>query len=460
MRECEFRHARAVSELGTDPAAELASGTTTPPPRSNPGRLHPAWIVAAVGFVALIGAAAFRSVPGVLMEPLHDEFGWSHGTIGAAVSVNVLLYGLISPFAAALMDRFGIRLVVASALLLIAAGSGLTVFMTQPWQLVATWGLLVGIGVGSMSMPFVATITGRWFVRQRGLVTGVLTAAGATGQLVFLPLIARLARDHGWRTPALLVAGAALVVVPLVLLFIRDFPSDVGVTAYGAEPGSAVGVRTAPVGGAGRALGVLFTIVRKPVFWLLAGGFAICGASTNGLVGTHFVSAAHDHGMPATTAAGLLALVGLFDVAGTIASGWFTDRVDSRYLLVAYFSLRGVSLLILPNLFGPDVQPSMWAFVVFYGLDWIATVPPTVALCREHFGADGPVAFGWVFASHQVGAAIAAVGAGIIRDMQGSYTLAWYIAGGLCGFAALMSASIRRKPAEPRPSAVDGVVRT
>ncbi|MBF6181311.1 MFS transporter [Nocardia otitidiscaviarum] len=415
-------------------------------------RPHPAWIVAAVAFLTLLGAAGFRSVPGVLMNPLHEEFGWSHGTIGLAVSVNVLLYGLISPFAAALMDRFGIRRVVAGALVLIAAGSGLTVFMSQAWQLVGTWGLLVGIGVGSMSMPFVATITGRWFVRQRGLVTGVLTAAGATGQLIFLPLVSTLAVEHGWRLPALIVAVTALAVVPLVLLFIRDFPSDLGVTAYGATPGDDPGVRSAASGGAVRALTVLGTIARKPVFWLLAGGFAICGASTNGLIGTHFVSAAHDHGMPATTAAGLLALVGIFDVAGTIASGWLTDRVDSRYLLVAYYSLRGLSLLILPALFAPDVEPSMWAFVIFYGLDWIATVPPTVALCRVHFGADGPVAFGWIFASHQIGAAVAAFGAGFIRDIQGSYDLAWWIAGGLCGLAALMSAGIRR------PSTVDRAV--
>jgi MFS family permease len=407
-------------------------------------RLHPAWIVAGVGFVALLGAAAFRSVPSVLMDPLHAEFGWSHGTIGAAVSLNLLLYGLISPFAAALMDRFGIRKVVACALLLVAAGSGLTVFMTQLWHLILTWGLLVGIGVGSMSMPFVATITGRWFVRSRGLVTGVLTAAGATGQLIFLPVVSALAHAHGWRLPSLIVAGAALAGVPLVLLFIRDFPSDAGVSAYGAEPGSLVGVRAPATGGALRALTVLATIARRPGFWLLAGGFAVCGASTNGLVGTHFVSAAHDHGMPPTTAASLLALVGLFDVAGTIASGWLTDRVDPRYLLVGYYTLRGLSLLILPSLFAPHTQPSMWVFIIFYGLDWIATVPPTIMLCRELFGADGPVAFGWVFASHQIGSAIAATGAGVIRDMQGSYNLAWYIAGGLCGVAALMSAGIRR----------------
>ncbi len=435
-------HAQRVTELHTPPETpETVSDTVTHPAR---GRWHPAWSVAAVGFVALLGAAAFRSVPGVLMDPLHEEFGWSHGTIGAAVSLNLLLYGLISPFAAALMDRFGIRRVVACALLLVATGSGLTVFMTQAWQLVLTWGLLVGVGVGSMSMPFVATITGRWFVRQRGLVTGVLTAAGATGQLIFLPLVSALAHDHGWRLPSLIVAGAALAVVPLVLLFIRDYPSDVGVLAYGAQPGSSVGVRTAPLGGAGRAVTVLARVARTPGFWLLAGGFAVCGASTNGLVGTHFVSAAHDHGMPSTTAAGLLAVVGVFDVAGTIFSGWLTDRVDPRYLLLAYYTLRGLSLLILPSLFAPGTEPSMWVFIIFYGLDWIATVPPTVVLCRELFGDDGPVAFGWVFASHQIGSAVAATGAGVIRDVQGSYDLAWYMAGALCGVAALMSILVRR----------------
>ncbi|MEU2040787.1 MFS transporter [Nocardia niwae] len=410
-------------------------------------RLHPAWLVAGIGFIALLGAAGFRSVPSVLMDPLHDEFGWSHGTIGTAVSLNLLLYGLISPFAAALMDRFGIRRVVACALLLVAAGSGLTVFMSRPWHLVLTWGLLVGIGVGSMSMPFVATITGRWFVRQRGLVTGVLTAAGATGQLIFLPVVSALAQAHGWRLPSLIVAGAALAVAPLVLLFIRDYPSDLGVRAYGAGPDSAAGLRVPAAGGASRALTVLAAIARRPGFWLLAGGFAVCGASTNGLVGTHFVTAAHDHGMPPTTAASLLAVVGVFDVAGTIASGWLTDRIDPRFLLIGYYTLRGLSLLILPALLGPDTRPSLWVFIVFYGLDWVATVPPTVALCRELFGADGPVAFGWVFASHQIGSAVAATGAGVIRDVQGGYDLAWYLAGGLCGAAAVMSAVIRRVPA-------------
>ena len=415
-----------------------------PAPRRR--RLHRAWIIAAVAFVTLIGAAAFRAVPSVLIDPLHAEFGWSRGTIGTAVSINLVLFGLISPFAAALMDRLGIRRVVAGALVLVAAGAGLTVFMTEAWQLLLTWGFLVGVGTGSMSMPFVATITGRWFVKRRGLVSGVLTAAGATGQLIFLPLVASLATDHGWRVPSITVACAALAVVPLVILLMRDYPSDVGTTPYGAGPDH---VMAAPVAGssAARALRTLRDAARTPTFWLLAGGFAICGMSTNGLVGTHFVTAAHDHGMPHTTAAGLLALVGIFDVAGTIFSGWLTDRIDPRWLLAGYYSLRGLSLLVLPSLFEPHVQPSMWVFVIFYGLDWIATVPPTVALCQQRFGQAGPIVFGWVFASHQIGAAIAAAGAGVIRDANGTYELAWYLAGGLCGIAAIMSARIRRQPA-------------
>jgi MFS family permease len=409
------------------------------------------WLVAGAAFVTLIGAAGFRAVPSVLIDPLHDEFGWSRATISAAVSINLVLFGVISPFAAALMDRLGMRRVVAGALVLVAAGSGLTVFMTSAWQLLMCWGVLVGVGTGSMSMAFVATVTGRWFVKHRGLVSGVLTAAGATGQLVFLPLVATLATAHGWRTPAIVVAVAALAVVPLVLALLRDYPGDVGATAYGAAPDSVTVAGPVTGSSAARAVRALTTAARTKTFWLLAGGFAICGASTNGLVGTHFVTAAHDHGMPHTTAASLLALVGIFDVAGTIFSGWLTDRVDPRLLLGGYYTLRGASLLILPSLFAPDTQPSMWVFIIFYGLDWIATVPPTVALCRNRFGADGPVVFGWVFASHQVGAAVAAVGAGAIRDTQGTYDMAWFFAGGLCVIAALLSLAIRpiRDPARP-----------
>ncbi|MFJ8577176.1 MFS transporter [Micromonospora sp. NPDC093277] len=410
-------------------------------------RLHPAWLVAAVAFVALVGAAGFRATPSVLLHPLHAEFGWPLATISAAVSVNLMLYGLTAPFAAALMDRFGIRRVVAGALVLVAVGSGLTVAMTASWQLILCWGVLVGLGTGSMALAFVATVTGRWFVRRRGLVTGVLTAGGAAGQLVFLPLLAVLVRDHGWRVAALVVAGAALAVVPLVVWLLREHPADLGLPAYGATevapPASAAG------GAAARAVGALAVAARTRPFWLLAAGFAICGATTNGLVGTHFVPAAHDHGLPETTAAGLLALVGVFDIVGTVASGWLTDRVDSRLLLGAYYALRGASLLVLPSLFAGTTEPSMLVFIVFYGLDWVATVPPTVALCREYFGASGAVVFGWVFAAHQVGAAVAATGAGLVRDQLGEYTVAWYAAGALSIGAAGLSLLLRRRAGKP-----------
>ncbi len=418
-------------------------------------RIHRAWWIAAVSFLTLVGAAAFRAVPSVLIDPLHAEFGWSHATISSAVSVNIALYGLTSPFAAALMDRFGIRRVVSCALLLISAGSGLTVLITASWQLVLCWGLLVGLGTGSMAMAFVGTITGRWFVRRRGLVSGILTAGSAAGQLVFLPLVSALADSHGWRVAALVVSLTALSTVPLVVWLLRDHPQDVGLQPYGADPAEPVPVPRRQAGAAGRPLRVLLSAARTRPFWLLAGTFAICGASTNGLLGTHFVPAAHDHGMPTTMAASLLAVVGLFDIAGTIASGWFTDRFDARRLLAVYYTLRGISLLFLPLLFAATVRPPMLFFIVFYGLDWVATVPPTLALCREHYGDDAPIVFGWVFASHQVGAALIAYLAGLVRDTFGSYDLAWYTSGALCAVAALMALVIRRRPAAvPAPAVV------
>ncbi|HEX2075049.1 MAG TPA: MFS transporter [Geodermatophilus sp.] len=412
-------------------------------------RIHPAWWVAAVTFLALVGAAAFRAVPGVLIDPLRDEFRWSVSVISAAVAVNMALYGLTAPFAAALMERFGIRRVVVAALLLTATGSGLTVFMTASWQLVLLWGFLVGLGTGSMALSLVATVTGRWFVARRGLVSGILTAGGATGQLVFLPLVAWADQHWGWRSASLGTTAAALGVVPLVLWLLRDRPRDVGAVPYGGTAADDVDpVRT---GAARAAVRGLVEASRSRPFWLLAGGFLICGASTNGLVQPHFIPAAHDHGMPVTTAAGLLAVVGIFDIAGTVFSGWLTDRADPRVLLLAYYGLRGMSLFLLPMLFGPDLQVSMIAFIVFYGLDWVATVPPTLALCREHFGPRAPVVFGWVFASHQVGSAIAAFGGGVIRDVTGSYDLAWFGAGALCLVAAALSISIRRRPAPATP---------
>ncbi|MFD8870720.1 MULTISPECIES: MFS transporter [Streptomyces] len=415
-------------------------------PRRRP-RIHRAWWVAAVTFVTIIGAAGFASLPGLLIEPLHEEFGWSRGLIGFAVSVNLALYGLTAPFAAALMDRFGIRKVVACALMVIATGAVLTVFMTAAWQLVLCWGVLVGLGSGSMALAFAATVTNRWFVQRRGLVTGILTAGGASGQLVFLPALSWIVEHHHWRPAAVTVAVAAFAVVPFVWLLLRDHPADVGLAAYGAEGPPAP--KPAPQRGAARrAVTALLSAARTGPFWLLAGTFAICGASTNGLVKTHFVPAAHDHGMPVTAAASLLAVIGIFDIVGTVASGWFTDRFDARRLLAVYYALRGLSLMFLPMLLADSVHPPMIFFIVFYGLDWVATVPPTIALCREHYGEDSAIVFGWVLASHQVGAGVVAFLGGMARDTFGSYDVVWYGAGALCAMAALMALVIRREREE------------
>ncbi|QHK20013.1 MFS transporter [Pseudarthrobacter psychrotolerans] len=430
-------------------------------------RLHPAWTVAAVAFLALVGAAGFRAAPGVLMVPLQQEFGWSTTVLSAAVSINLVLFGLTAPFAAALMEKFGIRAVTATALVLIGAGSALTVLVNQSWQILLTWGLLIGLGTGSMALVFAATIANTWFSKSRGLVIGILTAGSAAGQLVFLPFIALLAQDPGWRQASLLIAAGALAVVPLVLKFLKNSPADVGALPYGEtapEEGTAASAAAAAdavdsgrsSNAAVRALQVLKRASKVRTFWALVAGFAICGATTNGLIGTHFIPSAHDHGMPETTAAGLLAVVGIFDIVGTIASGWLTDRYNPKILLAVYYQFRGIGLLVLPLLLSATIQPSMIVFVVIYGLDWVATVPPTAAICRKTFGADGSVVFGWVFAAHQLGAAAAALGAGVIRDATGQYTYAWFGAAAMCTIAAVISATIRKDKTskEPVPAAV------
>ncbi|QIG45695.1 MFS transporter [Nocardioides anomalus] len=420
--------------------------------------MHRAWLVALVTLGALIAAAGFRSSTGALLEPLEEDFGWSRATTSGAVSLNLVVYGLTAPFAAALMERFGVRRVVGWSLVLVAAGSGLTLVMTQAWQLWLLWGFAVGIGTGALALVFGAVVANRWFVSHRGVVVGVFSAASSTGQLVFLPTIAHLADGPGWRYAAGLVAAFALLLAPLVAWVVRDQPADVGTTPYGAPadwtPPPPV---TASASAARLAVRTLREAARSRVFWILFATFWICGWSTNGLIGTHFIPAAHDHGMPETTSASLLALIGVFDIVGTIASGWLTDRVDSRYLLFGYYFFRGLSLLVVHALLGPTVEPSLFVFVVFYGLDWVATVPPTVALCRQHFGAEkAGVVFGWVFASHMVGAGVAAAYAGWIRQGLGDYLVAWLTAGGLCLVAAGLCLTLPRhsQPSEApaRPS--------
>ena len=427
------------------------------------GRLYYGWVVVGVTFLTLLAAAGVRSTPGVLIVPLEHEFGWNRVVVPAAVSISLLLYGFSGPFAAALMDRFGIRRIVLLALALVAAGVGLTTVMRTAWQLDLLWGVIVGTGTGTMAMTLGAQVATRWFAERRGLVMGVLTASSATGQLIFLPLLASLVVLHGWRSATIVVSAVALAMIPIAALLMRNDPAEIGLRPYGATPdepdarpanalpargrsvpagpgpsaaasGQAPGVETGnPVTAALRAL---TDSMRVRDFWLLAGSFFVCGASTNGLIGTHLIPASMEHGIPEVAAAGVLATIGVFDLVGTVCSGWLTDRWDSRYLLCWYYALRGLSLLFLPYALGTSFA-SMAAFAVFYGLDWVATVPPTVRLTSDVFGKQRVgVVFGWIFASHQLGSAAAAFGAGALRTWFGTYQGAFMGAGLLCLIAA------------------------
>ena len=408
-------------------------------------RIHRGWAVAAVTFLTLIAAAAFRSTTSPLMMPLESEFHWSRSLTSSALSLNLLFYGLTAPFAATLMQRFGVRRVVVFALFLVAAGSGMTVWMTQAWQLFLYWGVFVGFGTGCLALVFASLVANRWFHKHRGLVTGIFSAAYATGQLVFLPLITNLADTAGWRAGTLLVTLFSLAIIPIFWFIYREHPRDVNVFPVGASEHIVEDAK--PAISMRQNLQVLVSAAKRMPFWVLAGTFFVCGWTTNGLIGAHFIPAAHDHGMPTTMAAGLLAIVGIFDFIGTIASGWLTDRVNPVILLVIYYGFRGVALFSVPFVLGPNLEPPLLFFVVFYGLDWIATVPPTVELCRRYFGlTNSPVIYGWVFASHMVGAAIAASFAGMIRDVQGDYYIAWITAAVLCIIASATVLLLKPKP--------------
>ena len=409
------------------------------------GRVHYAWIVAAVSFTVILIGVGVRAAPSVLLVPLEHSFGWSADTIAGAVSLNILLLGLTGPFAVATMHSFGIRRTMIAALLLLTAGAGGSALVRHPWQLYLTWGLLVGLGAGATGFGIIAMIANRWFVARRGLVTGLLTASNASGQLVFLPALAALATNFGWVSVPIAVSLLVAATVPLVWLLLAESPGTVGIGPYGA---SAQEPPTLPTSGNPFrvAFGGLARGAQSLDFWLLAGSFAVCGFSTYGLIGTHMIAYCMDHGIPEVTAAGLMASLGIFDLFGTICSGWLTDRYNPRVLLFWYYSLRGLSLLVLPftqfNLFDLSI------FAVFYGLDWVATVPPTITLTNLVFGRrDGPVIVSWIFCAHQVGGSLAAVAAGVVRDATGSYMLAFLASGAACLMASLLVLRISRQPA-------------
>ncbi|PKA17346.1 MFS transporter [Leptospira haakeii] len=397
---------------------------------------HYAWIVLIVTFFTLIVAAGVRSMPGILIVPLEKEFGWDRSAISFAVSVNLLLYGLVGPFAAGLMNRFGIKRIMVFALGLLISGILLTTIMRTNWELVVLWGVMVGFGSGMAALVLGATVVNRWFVSHRGLLMGILTASTATGQIIFLPFLASLTEQEGWRNAVYAVASILGILLPTVFFLMKDSPKQSGLLPYGAKS-EEEGIIPASGNPFTEAISALKVGLRFRNFWLLAGSFFVCGASTNGLVGTHLVPACSDHGIPEVRAAGLLALMGIFDLIGTVGSGWLSDRVNNKILLFMYYGLRGISLLLLPQAFDPESN-KLSIFAVFYGLDWIATVPPTVALTAKIFGRERVgLMFGWVVAFHQIGAAVAAFGAGYIRTVQGEYDLAFIFAGALCVITAL-----------------------
>jgi MFS family permease len=389
--------------------------------------------------------------PGVLIQPLQWEFGWSTAEISVAFAVRLVLFGLMGPFAAAFMNYFGLRRVAAFALGLIATGVLASFAMQSLWQLVLLWGVVVGFGTGMTAMVLAATVASRWFVQRRGLVVGLLSASTATGQLVFLPALAALSERWGWRTALELVVAMLVLGIVAVLALLRDWPADVGLAPYGSAQRVAPAARPAGIGAMLRSpLVALREASRSGMFWLLFGSFFVCGASTNGLVQTHFVAMCSDYGIAAVTAAGMLAMVGVFDFVGTIGSGWLSDRYDSRWLLFWYYGLRGLSLIYLTYTDFDATQLAL--FAVFYGLDWVATVPPTVKLTATAFGANANLVFGWIFAGHQLGAATAAFGAGFTRTAYESYVPAFFAAGVLCLLAA--AAMVGRRGARVPPPAV------
>jgi len=418
-------------------------------------RLHYGWIVAAVTFATLLAAAGIRATPGVLMVPLQDEFGWTRASISFAVSVNLLLYGLMGPFSAALVDRLGARRTMMTGMALLASAVSLTATMTASWQLVLLWGIVVGAGSGMVALALAATIVNRWFAERRGLVMGVLTASTATGQLVFLPILAAIIEHWGWRTAVLTIAGAGALTLPLVGLFMRDRPEDLGLAPYGQTgPAAPAPALRNPVTAALETLG---EGLRSRDFWMLAASFFICGLSTNGLIGTHLIPACIDHGIPEVMAASLLAMMGVFDFFGTTISGWLSDRWNNNYLLSWYYGLRGLSLLALPAALASGSAVALGAFAVFYGLDWIATVPPTLRLTANVFGKEkAGMMFGWIVAGHQVGAAVASLGAGIVRTYLGDYFDAFMVSGTACLFAAVLVLFIGRRRRGDRIAAPSG----
>jgi sugar phosphate permease len=406
-------------------------------------KVYYGWIVVIITFITLLVTAGIRSMPSILMLPFEKEFGWNRGSISGVISIGIFLYGLVGPFSAALLLKFGIRRMMVSSLTVLAISLAITPLMTDLWQFELLWGLVIGLGSGMMANVLGVTVTNLWFIERKGLVIGLLTASAATGQLLFLPLLAKITVEAGWRNAIYAAVIAIVIILIIVAIWMRNHPYDLGISPYGSDE------VVKPITFKGNLfltpLLALQSALKNKTFWLLASTFFFCGFSTNGLIGTHLIAACGDYGIPEVTAAGLLALMGLFDLFGTTFSGWLSDRFDCRWLLFWYYGLRGLSLVFLPYALDSGSNTMILIFTVFYGLDWIATVPPTVKLAAMAFGKEKVgMIFGWIVVAHQVGASTAAYTAGVMRELFGTYTLPFIAAGCVCVFAAIMAVKISK----------------
>ena len=409
-------------------------------------RVHYSWFILIVTFFSIIVAGITLSSSGVFINPLEKEFQWERSTIALAFAVSLFLYGISGPFMAALLEVIGLKKMMLSAMATLIVGVTLTFLMNQSWQLIVIWGGIIGLGASLFLTVLSPYVANHWFVKRRGLAVGILTASTATGQLILLPVLAMIIEHYSWRWAMGLILLLSTLMFTLIAIFIKNKPQDVGLNPYGQEEfieEQSVQQRKNPIR---IAFNGLLEAVKVKAFWLLAGSYFICGLSTSGLIGTHFVSYCISFGVPLVTAASLLSFMGVFNLLGTTASGWLSDRFDNRWLLFWYYLLRGASLLLLPYALSQGSVVLLTIFTIFYGLDWIATVPPTISITRQIFGMQkSSIIYGWIFASHQAGAAVAAYGGGLIYQFFNSYTWAFFLAGIFCAMASLFVIIIKKQ---------------
>lgn len=399
-------------------------------------KIHYSWIILIITFTSIIVAGIIRSSSGVFIEPFEEEFAWGRANISLAFAVGLFMYGFSGPFMAAFVEVFGLKRMMIYSMSLLAIGLSLTFIMTEQWQLIVIWGVVIGIGSGLFLTVLSTQVANRWFVKHRGLAVGILTAATATGQLVLLPILATLIDKYDWRQAILFILILALIMLIIILMYMKESPATINLAPLGIN--IVEEIQKKPTNPFTLVFNSLMEGVRSKAFWLLAGSFFICGLSTSGLIGTHFISFCMSYGFTVVVAASMLSFMGIFDLIGTTLSGYLSDRIDNRWLLFWYYCLRGLSLLALPFALNSGSTTWLIIFSIFYGLDWIATVPPTIGLARREFGIEkSAMMYGWIFAFHQLGASAAAYGGGVIFEIFDSYALAFTLAGGFCILGSL-----------------------